>query len=302
MMGKRLVRAFLLTSGILVVEIVAGLASHSLALLSDAGHMLTDVFALGLAWFALHQSSKPADLRHTYGHHRLGILAAMANGALLIVIVAAILYEAIQRFLHPQPVQAGLVIAAALVAVAINAYLGFRLTGRTASLNIRAARLHILGDLAGSIGVVFAGAIILVTGWVVADALISLGIAALIAWGAGRLVLETIHILLEGAPEGIDLTAVRARIEGATGVDSVHDLHVWMLSSEQVALSCHVVVPEAKLSDGEHLVRELEVSLCNEFGVGHTTIQLEACHPCQGETDHALGEHTHPHAPVQRAG
>ncbi|HYM51080.1 MAG TPA: cation diffusion facilitator family transporter, partial [Candidatus Limnocylindrales bacterium] len=291
-----------LTCLVLAVEVVGGLLSHSLAVLSDAGHILTDVVALGLAWFALRQSVKPADLRHTYGHHRSGILAAMANGALLVVIVVAIIVGAVQRFLHPQPVQGAIVFGTALIAIAINAYLGVSLSQRTASLNVRAARLHVLSDLAGSVGVAVAGLVILATGWLPADAIISLGIAALIAWGAGRLVLETIHILLEGTPEGVDLTAVRARIAGMIGVDSVHDLHVWMLAPEQVALSCHVVVPEAKLSDGEHLVRELELALCGEFGVGHTTIQLEACHPCQGETDHALGEHTHPHGASGRAG
>ena len=301
-MATRLGRAFALTFLVLAVEVLGGALSHSLALLSDAGHMLMDVVALGLAWFAQHQALRPADLRRTYGYHRSGILAAMVNGGLLVVIVLAIVYEAVQRFLHPEPVRAGLVIVAALLAIAINAYLVSSLTTPAATLNVRAARVHVLSDLAGSIGVVVAGAIILLTGWLAADALIALAIAALIAWGAGRLVTETVHILLEGAPEGIDLTAVRARIEGMPGVDTVHDLHVWMLAPEQVALSCHVVVPEAKLSDGEHLVRELEVALCSEFGVGHTTIQLEACHPCRGETDHALGEHTHPHAPVQRAG
>lgn len=301
-MATRLRRAFALTCLVLLVEVLGGALSHSLALLSDAGHMLMDVVALGLAWFAQHQALRPADLRRTYGYQRSGILAAMVNGGLLVVIVVAIVYEAVQRLLHPEPVRAGLVIVAALVAIAINAYLVSTLTTPAANLNVRAARLHVLSDLAGSIGVVVAGVVILLTGWLAADALIALAIAALIAWGAGRLVTETVHILLEGAPEGIDLTAVRARIEGASGVDSVHDLHVWMLAPEQVALSCHVVVPEAKLSDGEHLVRELEVALCSEFGVGHTTIQLEACHPCEGETDHALGEHTHPHAPVDRAG
>ena len=301
-MGTRLGRAFALTALVLLIEVLGGAISHSLALLSDAGHMLTDVVALGIAWLALRQSTKPADLRHTYGHHRFGILAAMLNGGLLVAIVIVIVYEAVQRLLHPEPVQAGLVVVTALVAIAVNAYLASSLSTPAANLNVRAARLHVLSDLAGSIGVVVAGGVILLSGWLAADALIALAIAALIAWGAGRLVTETVHILLEGAPRGVELTTVRTRIEGTAGVDSVHDLHVWMLAPEQVALSCHVVVPEARLSDGEHLVRELEASLCDEFGVGHTTIQLEACHPCEGETDHALGQHTHPHPPVARTG
>lgn len=301
-MGTRLGRAFALTSLVLAIEVLGGALSHSLALLSDAGHVLTDIVALGVAWLALRQSSKPADLRHTYGHHRFGILAAMLNGGLLVAIVIAIVYQAVQRLLHPAPVQAGLVIVTALVAVAVNAYLAASLSPPAANLNLRAARLHVLSDMAGSIGVLLAGAVILLTGWLAADTVIALAIAVLIAWGAARLVTETVHVLLEGAPRGMELTAVRTRIEGMPGVDSVHDLHVWMLAPEQVALSCHVVVPEARLSDGEHLVRELEAALCGEFGVGHTTIQVEACHPCEGETDHALGQHTHPHPPAVSAG
>lgn len=301
-MGTRLARAFALTSFILAIEVVAGVLSHSLALLSDAGHILTDVFALGLAWVALGQAAKPADLRHTFGHQRYGILAAMANAGLLVVIVLAIIYEAAQRFLRPQPVQGGLVIAAALLAIVINAYLGLTLTQRTSNLNVRAARLHVISDLAGSIGVVLAGIVMLLTGWFGADTIVSLLIAALIAWSAGRLVLQTVNVLLEGTPEGIDISAVRARIEGTSGVDSVHDLHVWMLTPEQVALSCHVVVPEEKLADSEHIVRELEAALCGKFAMGHTTIQVEACHPCAGETDHAVGEHTHPHPAQPFAG
>jgi cobalt-zinc-cadmium efflux system protein len=301
-MSARIRLAFVLTALILVVEVGAGALAHSLALLADAGHIFTDLFALGLAWFALRQSTRPADLRRTYGYHRSGILAAMVNGGLLVAIVVAIAYEAVQRLLHPQPVGGGLVIIAALAAVAINAYLGRSLSTDAANLNVRAVRLHVLGDLAGSVGVVFAGVIIVLTGWFPADAIVSLGIAALVAWGAVRLVTETVQILLEGTPSGIDLNAVRSRMEATPGVDSLHDLHVWALGPEQVALSCHVVVQDEKLSDGEHLVRELENALCGEFGVGHTTIQLEACHPCRGETDHALGEHTHPHGPVRRAG
>ena len=294
-MGTRLGRAFALTALVLLIEVLGGAISHSLALLSDAGHMLTDVVALGIAWLALRQSSKPADLRHTYGHHRFGILAAMLNGGLLVAIVIVIVYEAVQRLLHPEPVQAGLVVVTALVAIAVNAYLASSLSTPAANLNVRAARLHVLSDLAGSIGVVVAGGVILVSGWLAADALIALAIAALIAWGAGRLVTETIHILLEGAPRGVELTAVRTRIEGTAGVDSVHDLHVWSLSSAETALSCHVVVEEGTLAAAEQAVRRLEGRLCQRFGIGHTTIQLERSQPCAGDGGHGPGQHNHPH-------
>src|SRR2546421_1494988 len=186
LMGTRLGRAFALTALVLLIEVLGGAISHSLALLSDAGHMLTDVVALGIAWLALRQSTKPADLRHTYGHHRFGILAAMLNGGLLVAIVIVIVYEAVQRLLHPEPVQAGLVVVTALVAIAVNAYLASSLSTPAANLNVRAARLHVLSDLAGSIGVVVAGGVILVSGWLGAAPPVPPAIAPLTAWGAGR--------------------------------------------------------------------------------------------------------------------
>jgi cobalt-zinc-cadmium efflux system protein len=298
--GGALKQAFFLTALILLVEAGAGFFSHSLALLSDAGHILTDVAALGLAWFAVEQAKRPADARRTYGYHRVGILTAMANGATLILIVGAIGYEAVRRLLHPEPVQGGLVVVAALGAIAVNTFVAFRLRGNRENLNVRAAMLHVLGDLAASVGVVIAGAIILVTGWLYADPLISLGIAVLIAWGGIKIVIDTVNILLEATPSEVDIEEVRELIIATEGVNSVHDLHVWSLSPEQVALSCHVVVGlEASAVDTEHIVRTLEEKLCGRFTIGHTTIQAEACHPCDPDATHGPGEHNHPHPPAQ---
>jgi len=294
--GTALKQAFLLTTLILAIEVAAGFASHSLALLSDAGHILTDVVALGLAWFAVEQSKRPADARRTYGYHRVGILTAMVNGATLIVIVIFIAIEAARRFANPQPVQGGLVIVAALLAIGVNGFIAMRLRGGGGNLNIRAAMLHVIGDIGASIGVIVSGVIILLTGWYYADPLVSLCIAALIAWGALRIVRETANVLLEGAPHGVDLAQVRATILAAQGIASVHDLHVWSLDSEQLALSCHVVVPkDLYTADGEHLVRRLEQQLCERFEIGHTTLQVEACHPCDPAMGHGVGEHNHPH-------
>ncbi len=293
--------AFLLTGVILVVESVAGFMSHSLALLSDAGHILTDAVAIGLAWFAVAQSKRPADARRTYGYHRVGILAAMLNGCTLILIVFAIGYEAVQRFRHPEPIQGIPIIVSALVAIAVNTYIALRLHGDHENINLRAAMLHVLGDLAASLGVVIAGVIILLTGWPYADPLISVGIALLIAWGAFKIVLDSIHILLEGTPPGIDLEQVRTTFLSAAGVDSVHDLHVWSLTPQQIALSCHVVVAEdPSATEGEHLIRGIEQQLCERFKIGHTTIQLERCHPCDGGDRHGPGDHNHPHAHDER--
>jgi cobalt-zinc-cadmium efflux system protein len=292
--GPALKVALALTCLVLLVELVGGLVSHSLALLSDAGHVLTDVFALGLAWFAVSQANRPADARRSYGYHRVSILAALVNSVTLIVIVLAIGYEAIRRLAHPEPVQGGIVIVAALIGIAINVFVAFGLRGHAQSLNMRAALLHVLGDIGASVGVVVAGVVILLTGWLYIDPLLSLGIAVLIAFGAWGIVRETVNLLMEGTPREIDLAAVTQEITTTDLVTGMHDLHVWALSSDEVALSCHVVVGDCSLGDAEHVVRDLESRLCGKFEIGHTTIQVESCHPC-GEIHHGAGEHNHPH-------
>ncbi len=292
--GGRLRSAFALTVAILAVEFAGGLLSHSLALLSDAGHVLTDVFALGLAWFALEQSKRPADPRRTFGYQRAGILAALINALILVVIVAAIAFEAVRRLMDPQPVQGGMVIAAALIGIAINAGVIALLRGGGRNLNVRAALLHVIGDVGAAAGVVVAGVVVLLTGWLYIDPLVSLGIAALIAFGAWGIVREAVNLLLEGTPPEIDLRAVTSEITATDRVTGVHDLHVWALSAEAMALSCHVVVGDCPLADAEHVVRDLEQRLCERFAIGHTTIQVESCHPC-GDIHHGLGDHNHPH-------
>jgi cobalt-zinc-cadmium efflux system protein len=292
--GATLKKALALTCVILAVELAGGLISHSLALLSDAGHVLTDVFALGLAWFAVEQAKRPADQRRSYGYHRVSILAALVNAVTLIVIVIAIAYEAVRRIATPEPVQGAVVIVSALVAIAVNSYIAFGLRGDTKSLNLRAAMLHIVGDIGASVGVVVAGAVILLTGWLYIDPLLSLAIAVLIAFGAWRIVRETVNLLLEGTPNDIDLGAVTSEITNTSRVTAMHDLHVWALSSDEMALSCHVVVGDLPLADAEHIVRDLEKRLCARFEIGHTTIQVESCHPC-GEIHHGAGDHNHPH-------
>jgi cobalt-zinc-cadmium efflux system protein len=289
--------ALALTCVILAIELAGGLASHSLALLSDAGHVLTDVFALGLAWFAVAQANRPADLRRSYGYHRVSILAALVNAVTLIVIVIVIAFEAVRRLASPEPVQGGIVIVAALAGIAINAFIVVGLRRETRNLNLRAALAHVVGDLAVSAGVVVGGAIILLTGWLPIDPLLSMAIAVLIAYGAWRIVRETVNLLMEGTPREINLNAVTSEITGTPLISSMHDLHVWALSSEETALSVHVVVDDTTLGDAEHVVRDLEQRLCDKFAIGHTTIQVENCHPC-GEINHEAGQHNHPHAHV----
>jgi cobalt-zinc-cadmium efflux system protein len=286
--------ALVLTCVVLAVELAGGLLSHSLALLSDAGHVLTDVFALGLAWFAVVQANRPADKRRSYGYHRVSILAALVNSIVLIGIVIAIGYEALRRLANPEPVQGGIVIIAALLGIAINAYVMFGLRGDSHNLNMRAALLHVTGDIGASIGVVLAGAVILLTGWLYIDPLLSIAIAVLIAYGAWRIVRETVNLLMEGTPRDIDLAAVGSEITRTKLIASMHDLHVWALSSDEMALSVHVVVEDCPLGEAEHVVRDLEQRLCDRFSIGHTTIQVESCHPC-GEINHGAGKHNHPH-------
>ena len=290
--------ALVLTCVVLAVELAGGLLSHSLALLSDAGHVLTDVFALGLAWFAVSQANRPADQRRSYGYHRVSILAALVNAVVLIGIVIAIGYEALRRLANPEPVQGGIVIVTALVGIAINAYVAFGLRGDARNLNMRAALLHVTGDVGASVGVVLAGVLILLTGWLYIDPLLSIAIAVLIAYSAWRIVRETVNLLMEGTPREINLQAVTSEITGTDLITSMHDLHVWALSSDETALSVHVVVDDCELGEAEHVVRDLEKRLCDRFAIGHTTIQVESCHPC-GEINHGAGEHNHPHDHVR---
>jgi cobalt-zinc-cadmium efflux system protein len=290
--------ALVLTCVVLAVELAGGLLSHSLALLSDAGHVLTDVFALGLAWFAVAQANRPADRKRSYGYHRVSILAALVNSVILIGIVIAIGFEALRRLANPEPVQGGIVIVAALLGIAINAYVAFGLRGEAHNLNMRAALMHVTGDIGASVGVVVAGAVILLTGWLYIDPLLSIAIAVLIAYGAWRIVRETVNLLMEGTPRDIDLAAVTTEITSTNLISSMHDLHIWALSSDEMALSVHVVIDDCPLGEAEHVVRNLETRLCERFSIGHTTIQVESCHPC-AEINHGAGAHNHPHDHVR---
>lgn len=293
--GARLRTALLLTALILVVEVAAGLLSHSLALLSDAGHVLTDVAALALAWFAYVQSQRGSDEHRTYGYHRVGILVALFNAVTLLAIVAVIGYEAAIRLAHPVQVQGGIVMAGALAAIVVNIVIARDLHGEE-GMNVRAVMLHVVGDMVSAVGVVVAAAIILLTGWVYVDPLISIGIAALIAWGAVRLVIDTVNVLMEATPRGLTLATVQAAMTSLAGVEAVHDLHVWSLSPDTIALSAHVVMSDRRLSEAEAVVRQIEREVCDRFGIAHTTIQVESEEPCvDGALTHMPGAHNHPH-------
>jgi cobalt-zinc-cadmium efflux system protein len=284
-LARRALRlGFFLTLGVLLIEVAGGFLSGSLALLSDASHVLTDAIALGLAWFAAAQATRPADERRTFGYHRVGILTALVNGATLIVIAIAITVEAIQRLRHPEPVIPGIMIAAAFVAISVNLFIGFSLRRESASnLNARAAALHVIGDVAASVGVVIGAVVILVTGadWV--DPLVSVIIALLIAVGAVRIVREAIGILLEATPAGLSLPALARDMCSIPGIQSVHDLHVWSIASGMRALSCHAVIADLPPSGSAPILDRVTAMLRNRYGISHSTIQFEsAAHESHG--------------------
>lgn len=302
--------AFGLTAVVLLVEVVGGLLSHSLALLSDAGHVLTDIVALGLAWFAAVQAERPSDDRRTYGYHRVGILAALANAITLILIVVAIAIEAVHRLQQPEPVTPWLMFVAALVGVGVNLYIGFGLRREgQENLNVRAATLHVFGDVGASAAVLLGGAIILLTGWYPADPIISLAIAVLIAWGAVGVLRETIAILMEGTPRDVDVTSLLRDLSKIPGVSGVHDLHVWSIAGGMRALSAHIQVVDRPLSACDPLREKINTLLCTNYRIGHTTLQLECrgCDRCDGDklycqldAGDGVGSHSHSHGRVIR--
>jgi cobalt-zinc-cadmium efflux system protein len=275
-MARRSLRtAFFLSMIILLASVVGGVLSHSLALLSDAGHTLTDLFALGLAWFAASQAERPANERKTYGYHRVGILVALLNAVILILIAIVITWEAIQRFQHPTPVEPLIMFISAGVSIAINLFIGFGLRREEHNLNVRAAALHVFGDVGASVGVILAGAIVLLTGWLFMDPLLSVGIAIFIAYGAWGIVRETTDILLEAVPRDISLARLVTDIKAVVGVNDVHDLHVWRIASGMSTLSCHVSICDLAPEENARILTEIGAMLQTKYHISHATIQCE---------------------------
>jgi cobalt-zinc-cadmium efflux system protein len=268
--------AFFLTIIILVAEITGGIIANSLALLSDAGHVLTDLFALGLAWFATAQMERPADARKTFGYHRVGILAALINALTLILVTGWILWEAIGRFQRPEPVQPIVMFISAGIGIVVNLFIGFSLRKEGDNLNVRAATLHVFGDVGASVAVIVAGGIILATSWYPIDPLLSVGIAALIAWGAWRILRETTDILLEAVPTEINLSELVRDMMRYEEIHDVHDLHVWCITSGMYALSCHASIEDLPPSQSASILHTLETMLREKYRIGHTAIQFES--------------------------
>jgi cobalt-zinc-cadmium efflux system protein len=262
-----------LTLALMVAEVIGGVLSNSLALLADAGHMLTDAGALALSLFVAWMCRQPSRPEKTYGYLRWEILAALINGATLLVISFWIVWEAFARFRTPQPVEGGLMLAFSVVGLVVNAIAVWILHGvNTSSLNVRGAYLHVLGDMLASGGTVVAALLVRLTGWLVADPIASLVSTVLIVGSAWRLVREAVDVLLEAAPPHIALEAVRSRLQSIPGVESVHDLHVWTVTSGVVAMSAHAIVRQAEHHQG---VLERAHDLLQEMGIQHVTVQLE---------------------------
>jgi cobalt-zinc-cadmium efflux system protein len=276
-------------------EVVGSWYSGSLALLADAGHLLTDGGAVGLTILTAWLAGRPATVRRTYGHLRWEVLGALINGAVLLALSAWIVVEAVQRVRAPVAVESGVLLVVAVAGLLTNAIaLALLHRDKEGSLNLRGAYLHVLGDLLGSVGVIAAAVVIRTTGWMAADPLVSIVLALMIVVGAWRLVRESVEVLLEEVPRHIALEEVERRMLGVAGVTAVHDLHVWTVTSGMVAMSGHAVVPA--LADHPRVLEALQRAV-NGSGIAHATIQLEVEGPCpEPERDGQPGHgHHHPH-------
>ncbi len=289
---KRFILSISLTLIILVVEIIGGLWTGSLSLLSDAAHVFMDVFALGLSFIALRLSALPPDDRHTYGYHRLEVLAALVNGITLGAIAIGIFSEAWERWQHPTTIKSLEMLIIAVIGLVVNAVVAFVLHGseeeehhhHTEDINIKSAYLHVLGDAISSVGVIVAALIIWKSGWQWVDPLMSILIGVLILVSSWRVLRSSLHILVEGVPEGLSLNEIGNSMSNIPGVTEVHDLHVWSLCSGHVALSAHVIVEDQNSQTNAALMAALKHMLDEQFGIGHTTIQFECAACGQGNS------------------
>ncbi|MCA9727246.1 MAG: cation diffusion facilitator family transporter [Candidatus Eisenbacteria bacterium] len=274
---RRLAWAFGITAAFLIAEVIGGIISGSLALLADAGHMTTDAASLALAWVAMRASERPADPRRTYGYHRFQVLAALVNGLGLFAIVIAITFEAIQRFMTPVPVMGRpmLVVAGLGLLANLAAFLILH-GGDRQNINVRGATLHVASDLLGSVGAIVAALVILRTGWTPIDPILSVVVAALILRSAWQLIHRSSHILLEGAPEWLDVTVLeRELVQAVPTLESVHHVHVWSLTNEHPMLTMHVTL-RGDCGDPTEAVRATKQVLRETYGITHSTIEVDA--------------------------
>lgn len=273
---RRVIIALVLTGTFMVVEVIGGLLSGSLALLADAGHMLTDTMALALAAVAFKVSKRPADTRLTYGYQRFQILAAFVNGLSLLLIVGWIIYEAVQRFITPESVMGPMMLAVAVAGLVINVIAFVVLHGGDKeNLNIRGAALHVAGDLLGSVAAIVAAIIIIYTGWMQIDPILSIAVAFLILKSAWVLVKRSAHVLLEGAPEWLDIELMQQHlVDKVPEVAGIHHVHVWGMTPQDLMLTMHVQI-DSEPGNPTDVIRQIKEQLREEYGIGHSTIEIE---------------------------
>ena len=272
---RRMLVALVLTGGFMVAEIIGGLISGALALLADAGHMLTDTAALAMAFMAARMGRRPADALRSYGYHRLQILAAFVNGLAFVAIVGWILVEAVQRLLAPHEILGDLMLVVAVLGLLVN-IVAFAVLhpGARTNLNLRGAAVHVLGDLLGSVAAITAAVVILLTGWTPVDPLLSVVVALLILRSAWVVVRESAHVLLEGTPQDVDVALLRATLrDSSPAIQDIHHVHVWSLTPERPLLTLHVRIGEG--ADCTAVLHEVKRVLAERFGIRHSTIQVE---------------------------
>jgi cobalt-zinc-cadmium efflux system protein len=286
------------TLAYIVLTVVAGMHAHSLALISEGGHNASDFFALLLSWLAVYFQQRPADSQRTYGYARAGVLAAFMNAVALVVVAGFIFYEAAERFMRPQVVETKLMIWVAAIGVVMNGTIALALWRSAQDLNIRTALIHQIGDTASTAAVIGGAVAVMMTGagWI--DPLLSVLIAAMILWSSIAIIRETLNILLEGTPRGVNLAEITAEILSRRGVLDVHDLHVWSIGSDVHALSCHIAIADIPPSESESILRDVQRRLGERFHIHHTTIQFEnavcdIAHGCVMPVPHHSHEHTH---------
>ena len=273
--GRVLRISLFVTMLYILLLVVSGIRAHSLALLSEAGHNLSDFLALLLSLVAVYLQGRPPSATKTYGYRRAGVLAALVNSLSLIVVAFFVFYEAYQRLQHPEHVRAGVMIGVAAMGVVMNGAIALLLWRSGRDVNLRSAFLHEIGDTLSTAAVIAGGWAILLTGKYWIDSALSFGIGALILWSSFGIVRETLNILLEGTPRGMSVDAVETAMRAIAGVSDVHDLHVWSIGSESPALSAHVKIADMATSESDTILREINEKLGHDFGIHHTTIQFE---------------------------
>jgi cobalt-zinc-cadmium efflux system protein len=281
-----------LTVAFVLAEAIAGWWGNSLALLSDAGHNLADAAALGFSWYALWMANKPSHEGMTFGYHRVGVFAALVNAVSLVLIALLVGWEAIARIEHPEPANGALMMALATAGIVVNLAIGGWLhRGAKRDLNVRSAYLHMIGDAISAFGVVVAGLVVATMHSMLADPIVSLLIAALILYSSYGVLGESATVLLEGTPVGTDMPGVIAAMKNVRGVLDVHDLHVWMVGPGVVACSCHIVVAEQSIREGQQVLRAVVRDIEERFHITHTTVQVEV-EGCDATDMYCMGQRT----------